>query len=70
MRIETMGIVAEKFGLTCVDEEEGLFHLPIEPGNDNEATLNKMSELESNGFRYQGIQNIVGQDAVMIFSCE
>lgn len=65
-----MGVLAEKLGLRCVDEKEGVFHLPINPENDNEATLNKMSEIESNGFHYQGIENMVGRESVMVFSCD
>lgn len=65
-----MSLLAEKLGLRCVDEDEGVFHLPVHSETDHEATLNKMSEIESNGFQYRGIQNIVGQDSVMIFSCE
>ena len=61
------GTIAEKFGLRCVDEEEGLFHLQIQSGNDEEDTLDQMTELENNGFRYQGIENIVGRPAVMVF---
>lgn len=60
--------MAEQMGLKCIDEAKGLFHLPVLSGSDGEATLNKMSELEKSGFLYNGIENIVGKDAVMIFS--
>lgn len=65
-----MGVLAEKLGLRCVDEKEGVFHLPVNSDADNEVTLNKMSEIERNGFHYRGIQNMVGHESVMIFSFE
>ncbi len=59
--------LAEKFGLRCVDEQEGLFHLLVQSVHNEEDTLDKMTELEKSGFIYQGIENIVGHPAVMIF---
>lgn len=59
--------LTEKLGLQCIDPDQGIFHFPVHSDENSDATLNKMSEIEENGFFYEGIRNIIGQQLVMIF---
>lgn len=59
--------LAKQLGLILINEEKGVYHLDISTDLNNEAILNKMSELESNGFLYQGISKIIGKGNFMVF---
>lgn len=65
---QTTPELALQLGLVPSNEEKGIYHLVIHTGENNEAVLNKMSELESKGFLYRGISKIAGKGSFMVFS--